>query len=72
MLTAVQFASSHDLLVAVRGGGHSLPGHSVCEGGLMIDLAPMQAVDIDPTKHGARRARRVVRRAWIVRPSSMA
>jgi FAD/FMN-containing dehydrogenase len=45
---AVQFASSHDLLVAVRGGGHSLPGHSVCDGGLMIDLAPMQAVRIDP------------------------
>jgi FAD/FMN-containing dehydrogenase len=47
VVNAVQFAASHDLLVAVRGGGHSLPGHSVCEGGLMIDLAPMQEVAID-------------------------
>jgi FAD/FMN-containing dehydrogenase len=44
---AVQFAASQDLLVAVRGGGHSLPGHSVCEGGIMIDLAPMQGVAVD-------------------------
>ena len=35
---AVTFASQHKLLVAVRGGGHSWPGKSVCEGGLMIDL----------------------------------
>ena len=52
--SAVQFASSHDLLVAVRGGGHSLPGHSVCEGGLMIDLAPMQGVQVDPKAKLAR------------------
>jgi FAD/FMN-containing dehydrogenase len=45
---AVQFSASHDLLVAVRGGGHSLPGHSVCEGGIMIDLAPMQGVAVEP------------------------
>jgi FAD/FMN-containing dehydrogenase len=48
VVRAVQFAASHDLLVAVRGGGHSLPGHSVCEGGFMIDLAPMQGVRVDP------------------------
>jgi FAD/FMN-containing dehydrogenase len=53
-LRAVQFASSHDLLVAVRGGGHSLPGHSVCEGGLMIDLAPMQGVKADPATRRVR------------------
>ena len=51
---AVQFAASHDLLIAVRGGGHSLPGHSVCEGGLMIDLAPMRAVAVDPKTRVAR------------------
>jgi FAD/FMN-containing dehydrogenase len=48
--TAVQFAASHDLLVAVRGGGHSLPGHSVCEGGFMIDLAPMKRVGVDASR----------------------
>jgi FAD/FMN-containing dehydrogenase len=44
---AVQFASSHDLLTAVRGGGHSLPGHSVVQDGFMVDLAPMQGVKAD-------------------------
>ena len=47
VIGAVKFAASHDLLVAVRGGGHSLPGYSVCEGGIMIDLAPMQGVRVD-------------------------
>jgi FAD/FMN-containing dehydrogenase len=44
---AVRFARRHDLLTAVRGGGHSIPGHSVCEGGLMIDLSPMKGMRID-------------------------
>ncbi len=51
---AVQFAATHDLLVAVRGGGHSLPGYSVCEGGIMIDLAPMQGVTVDAGTRGVR------------------
>lgn len=44
---AVTFAGERDLLVAVRGGGHSWPGKSVCEGGLMIDLSLMHEVDVD-------------------------
>jgi FAD/FMN-containing dehydrogenase len=48
VMGAVKFAASQDLLVAVRGGGHSLPGYSVCEGGIMIDLSPMQSVRVDP------------------------
>ena len=47
---AVTFARERDLLVAVRGGGHSWPGKSVCEGGLMIDLSRMNTVDVDPDK----------------------
>jgi FAD/FMN-containing dehydrogenase len=54
VIGAVQFATTHDLLVAVRGGGHSLPGHSVCEGGFMIDLAPMQGVRIDQRTRSVR------------------
>lgn len=45
---ALQFASTHKLLVAVRGGGHSTSGASVCERGLMIDLSLMQGVRVAP------------------------
>ena len=44
---AVDFARANDLLVAVRGGGHSWPGKSVCEGGLMIDLSKLNGVTVD-------------------------
>jgi FAD/FMN-containing dehydrogenase len=54
VVSAVQFAASNDLLVAVRGGGHSLPGLSVCEGGIMIDLALMQGVRVDRKTHDVR------------------
>ncbi len=50
---AVDFAREHQLLTAVRAGGHSLSGKSTCEGGLVIDLQSMQGVRIDPE---ARRA----------------
>lgn len=51
---AVTFARAHDLLVAVRGGGHSLSGQSVCDGGLVVDLSAMKSVHIDPIAHVAR------------------
>jgi FAD/FMN-containing dehydrogenase len=44
---AIRFARAHDLLVAVRGGGHNIAGNAVCDGGLMIDLSPMRAVRVD-------------------------
>jgi FAD/FMN-containing dehydrogenase len=47
VITAVRFARTHELLVAVRGGGHSWPGHSVCDDGLVIDLSRMRGVRID-------------------------
>ncbi len=50
---AVRFAAANDLLLAVRGGGHSIPGWSVCEGGLMIDLSPMKAIHVDPVARTA-------------------
>jgi FAD/FMN-containing dehydrogenase len=45
---AVTFARERDLLVAVRGGGHSWPGKSICDDGLMIDLSQMNTVTADP------------------------
>jgi len=54
VMHAVSFASAHALLTSVRGGGHSLSGQSVCDGGLEIDLAPMHSVHIDPATKTAR------------------
>lgn len=53
---AVRFAREHDLLVSVRGGGHSIAGHSVCDDGLMIDLSLMKAIRVDPQARTARAA----------------
>lgn len=50
---AVTFAGERGLLVAVRGGGHSWPGKSVCEGGLMIDLSQMNSVSVDAAERRA-------------------
>jgi FAD/FMN-containing dehydrogenase len=54
VVAAVNFGRAHDLLVAVRGGGHSFSGQSVCDGGLMIDLAPMRGIRVDPVARIAR------------------
>ena len=45
---AVRFAVSEGLELAVRGGGHNVSGRAVSEGGLVIDLSLMRAVDVDP------------------------
>jgi hypothetical protein len=43
----VTLARETNALLAVRSGGHSNAGHSVCEGGIVIDLSAMRALDID-------------------------
>jgi FAD/FMN-containing dehydrogenase len=53
VIAALGFARSHDLAVAVRGGGHSIPGYSTAEGGMVIDLGPLRNVRVD---QAARRA----------------
>ena len=47
VLAAVNFARANGLLVAVRGGGHSFAGHSVCDDGVVIDLSRMRSVRVD-------------------------
>ena len=51
--TAVTFARERGILTAVRGGGHSWPGKSVCDDGLVIDLSQMHTVTADPDKRRA-------------------
>jgi len=55
VMRSVDFARQHDLVLAVRGGGHNIAGNAVCEGGLLIDLSPMKSVRVDPS----------MRRAWV-------
>jgi FAD/FMN-containing dehydrogenase len=51
---AVDAARTHDLEAAVRGGGHSVAGKSVCEGGILIDLSAMKRLWVDPVRGVAR------------------
>jgi FAD/FMN-containing dehydrogenase len=54
VIRALDFARRHELLVAVRSGGHNIAGNAVCEGGLLIDLSPMRAVRVDTIDRMAR------------------
>ena len=54
VVDAVKFARQHNLLVAVRGGGHSVAGHSSCDEGVVIDLTRMRGVEVDPESRIAR------------------
>jgi hypothetical protein len=53
VVAAVRFARDHDLIVAVRGGGHSIAGFSTCDDGIVIDVSPMKAVRVDPDRRVA-------------------
>ncbi|HVS89446.1 MAG TPA: FAD-binding oxidoreductase [Candidatus Acidoferrum sp.] len=54
VIACVRFAREHDVLVSVRGGGHSVAGKSVCDGGLMIDLSGMKGIRVDPARRTVR------------------
>jgi FAD/FMN-containing dehydrogenase len=54
VVSAIGFGRDQGLEIAVRSGGHSLPGLSVCDGGIVIDLARMTGVTVDPARRTAR------------------
>jgi FAD/FMN-containing dehydrogenase len=54
VVDAVNFARDQGLAVALRGGGHSIAGLSAIDGGMLIDLAPMRGVQVDPDERLAR------------------
>jgi len=52
--TAVKLAVARDLPIAIRGGGHNVAGHAVCEDGVMIDLSLMRGVTVDASARVAK------------------
>ncbi len=54
VLSALRFGRDQELAVAVRSGGHSIPGFSTCDGGIVIDLSSMRGVRVDPGRGVAR------------------
>lgn len=53
VIDAVNFAGANGLPIAIRGGGHNVAGHAVCDGGVMIDLSLMRSVRVDPARRRA-------------------
>ncbi len=54
VIRSVEFARSEQLAIAVRGGGHSIPGFSTVDDGIVIDLGPMKGIQVDPQARTAR------------------
>jgi FAD binding domain-containing protein/berberine-like enzyme len=53
IVAALRFVRRAGLPLAVRSGGHSFPGQSVCDGGIVVDVRPMNRVQVDPEKRTA-------------------
>ncbi|HLQ06315.1 MAG TPA: FAD-binding oxidoreductase [Nitrososphaerales archaeon] len=51
---SVNFARDNEVLVSIKGGGHSIPGLGLCDGGLAIDLSSLKGVRVDPVEKTAR------------------
>jgi FAD/FMN-containing dehydrogenase len=54
VIAALRFGREQELEIAVRAGGHSVSGASLCDGGLVIDVRPMKDIEVDPDTRTAR------------------
>ncbi|NUR95442.1 MAG: FAD-dependent oxidoreductase, partial [Kribbellaceae bacterium] len=54
VMASIEYARTNDLEIAVRGGGHSVPGFGTVDDGLVIDLSGMRYVRVDPVNRTAR------------------
>jgi FAD/FMN-containing dehydrogenase len=54
VIEAVTFARERGLLLSVKGGGHGVAGSALCDGGVTIDLGPMNNVRVDPNARTVR------------------
>jgi FAD/FMN-containing dehydrogenase len=53
VIAAVRFAREHDLEIAIKGGGHHAAGHASTDGGLLLDLSGLRAIEVDPEQRHA-------------------
>ena len=53
VMQAVRFARENELPIAVRGGGHNVAGHALCDDGMLIDLSRLRSVRVDPQRRVA-------------------
>jgi len=54
VIACVNFARDNGLDLAIRGGGHSVPGFGTCDDGVVIDLAGMRGIRVDPANRTGR------------------
>ncbi|MFT6301249.1 MAG: hypothetical protein ACI9XK_000392 [Granulosicoccus sp.] len=53
VIASVRLAGAQNMPIAIRGGGHNVAGHAVCDDGVMIDLSVMRGVEVDTARRVA-------------------
>jgi len=62
---SIEFAEDQNLLLAIKGGGHSFVGWGTCDDGLVIDMSPMKEIVVDPENRTVRAGAGVVTRELV-------